>query len=535
MINISGKIYIKVALSIAIGAIGTSLVTSVLLYFSAVNSEQSKAEALIEQIGATIRSTASIALYVQDEELGQEIVQGLVINDLIAGAQLTDSLSLNVSFGDLADMDGLIHTNVQHPFIPEQSIGQLLIHPNRNYIQSIARQKATNDALLLLLYSAIVALFVSILVHKLLTQPIQNLTASFLKIDPRNTQTMRTLIHYDNDEIGQLVQGINDLMGELKLTLENETDLRKKTQALESKFRLIFEQASAGICLINSDNIVTAANPAFYHIQPSSSESTPFIDLFENSNQLESLLLRMRSEESVNHLSIDLKCKSNDGAVNKWVHCLFSRITNQRAQQRDIDSNSEEPIIEVIMYDVTSRAEKELKTRFEADHDALTHLKNRRAGEFEIDNLLQTVNLLDLSLIIFMIDLDKFKPVNDTYGHDSGDRVLIEVSKRLQSVFNGKNELCSRWGGDEFVTAFVVNSVNMDEITALAQSTLSSLSHPIEISDEISCEIGGSIGVVIAPQHANNIKELLACADKTMYKVKESGRGHFKVYDPNWK
>ena len=194
MINISGKIYIKVALSIAIGAIGTSLVTSVLLYFSAVNSEQSKAEALIEQIGATIRSTASIALYVQDEELGQEIVQGLVINDLIAGAQLTDSLSLNVSFGDLADMDGLIHTNVQHPFIPEQSIGQLLIHPNRNYIQSIARQKATNDALLLLLYSAIVALFVSILVHKLLTQPIQNLTASFLKIDPRNTQTMRTLI-----------------------------------------------------------------------------------------------------------------------------------------------------------------------------------------------------------------------------------------------------------------------------------------------------------------------------------------------------
>ena len=324
MISFSGKIYIKVARAIAIGAIGTSLITSVILYFNAISSEQSKAEALIEQIGATIRSTASIALYVQDQELGQEIVQGLVINDLIAGASLSDSLSLNVSYGDLSDNKGVIRTQVRHPFIPEQSIGHLLIHPNRNYIQRIAQQNAINDALLLLLYSAIAALFVSVLIHKLLTQPIQNLTQSFLKIDPRNTETMRTLIHKDNDEIGQLVQGINDLMGELKITLENETGLRKKTQALESKFRLIFEQASAGICLINSDNMISVANPAFNVIMPNWAEGVPFTHLFENVDQLASLLIRIRNEESVNHLSIDLKCLSQSGQANKWVHCLFS-------------------------------------------------------------------------------------------------------------------------------------------------------------------------------------------------------------------
>ena len=536
MIKITGKIYIKVALAIVIGAIGTSLVTSVFLYFNAVSSEQSKAQALIEQVAATIRSTASIALYVQDKELAQEIVQGLVINDLIAGAELSDPLSLDVSYGDLSDDKGLVKTQIQHPFIPNQYIGQLLIHPNRHYIQSIAQQNAINDALLLLLYSAIAALFVSVLIHKLLTQPIQNLTASFLKIDPRNTETMRTLIHKENDEIGQLVQGINDLMGELKITLENETDLRIKTQALESKFRLIFEQASAGICLIDADNMITAANPAFNNIQPNWLNGIAFTYLFENPDQLASLLIRIRNEESVNHLSIDLKCKSQLGEAKMWVHCLFSRVTNQRSQARPPSPvDSEGSLIEVIMYDVTVRAEKEQKTRFQADHDALTHLKNRRAGESEIENLLQTVNLLDMGLVLFMIDLDKFKPVNDTHGHDAGDRVLIEVGKRLQTVFAGRDELCSRWGGDEFVAAYVVNEVNINEIQTLAQSTLDSLRHPIEISDGICCSIGGSIGVVIAPIHANNTKDLLACADKTMYRVKENGRDHFEIYDPSWK
>ena len=141
---------------------------------------------------------------------------------------------------------------------------------------------------------------------------------------------------------------------------------------------------------------------------------------------------------------------------------------------------------------------------------------------------------MDMALVLFMIDLDKFKPVNDTYGHDAGDRVLIEVASRLKTVFDGKDELCSRWGGDEFVAAYVVNTINIAEIEALAQSTLDSLRHPIEISSDISCKIGGSIGVVIAPQHANTTKALLACADKTMYKVKENGRDHFEIYNPDW-
>jgi diguanylate cyclase (GGDEF)-like protein len=506
----------------------------VFLYFNAISSEQSKAEALIEQIGATIRSTASIALYVQDQELGQEIVQGLVINDLIAGAELSDSLGLDVTYGDISQGKGLIRTQVQHPFIPKQTIGQLLISPNRDYIQSIAQQNAINDALLLLLYSAIAALFVSVLVHKLLTQPIQNLTQSFLRIDPRNTDTMRTLIHKDNDEIGQLVQGINDLMGELKTTLENETSLRKKTQLLESKFRLIFEQASAGICLIDADNMISVANPAFNIIQPNWTEEIPFTHLFENVDQLSSLLIRIRNEESVNHLSIDLKCKSQLHGTNKWVHCLFSRVTSQRSDNRQLASNTNSELIEVIMYDITVRAEKERRTRFEADHDALTHLKNRRAGEATLGILIQKANEMDMALVLFMIDLDKFKPVNDTYGHDAGDRVLIEIANRLKMIFDGRDELCSRWGGDEFVAAYMVNTINLNEIKTLAQSTLDSLRHPIEISDDVRCKIGGSIGVVIAPHHANSTKDILACADRTMYKVKHNGRDHFKIYDPNW-
>ena len=134
--------------------------------------------------------------------------------------------------------------------------------------------------------------------------------------------------------------------------------------------------------------------------------------------------------------------------------------------------------------------------------------------------------------VLMMIDLDRFKPINDTYGHDAGDKVLRETAKRIRSKFNAESDICVRWGGDEFVVAFNLNNADKEEIKEKAEKLLESLQQPIQIQQDVKCNVGASIGVVFAPEHGKVLHELLVNADNSMYKVKEQGRGHVEFYSP---
>ena len=127
----------------------------------------------------------------------------------------------------------------------------------------------------------------------------------------------------------------------------------------------------------------------------------------------------------------------------RFAHCLFARIIDERRNERGQDS----VLVQIIVYDITERLARERRTRYEADHDALTELKNRRAGEEILAEMLkQSVNDKQ-TLVLMMIDLDRFKPVNDTYGHDAGDLVLLSVSNRISHYLNNETDICIRLGG----------------------------------------------------------------------------------------
>jgi diguanylate cyclase (GGDEF)-like protein len=210
------------------------------------------------------------------------------------------------------------------------------------------------------------------------------------------------------------------------------------------------------------------------------------------------------------------------------MHCLFAKVTDQRSQQRENHGS----IIEVILYDVTERAERELQTRFEADHDLLTHLLNRRSGEKKLHKMLFFSIKQQRPMVLMMIDLDKFKPINDTYGHETGDKVLLEVANRIKGTFTSEDQVCIRWGGDEFVVAFYIDDANNDTIKNQAETLLLKIQKPIKLQQDVSCSVGASIGLVMAPEHGKVLHELLVNADNTMYKVKAEGRGHVEFYLP---
>jgi diguanylate cyclase (GGDEF)-like protein/PAS domain S-box-containing protein len=177
--------------------------------------------------------------------------------------------------------------------------------------------------------------------------------------------------------------------------------------------------------------------------------------------------------------------------------------------------------------DITSRKESEKKIHRLAYYDPLTGLPNR--GMF-IDRLHQALAFAhreERQVCLVFLDLDNFKDVNDTYGHDFGDKLLREVSERLNGTMREADTL-ARLGGDEFVV--VLSSVNNQENTAsAAQRLMSVFSNPFILDGrKIYCSV--SIGIAIYPDDGSDTESLLKCADAAMYHAKEEGKAQYRFF-----
>jgi diguanylate cyclase (GGDEF)-like protein len=126
------------------------------------------------------------------------------------------------------------------------------------------------------------------------------------------------------------------------------------------------------------------------------------------------------------------------------------------------------------------------------------------------------------------MDLDGFKEINDNYGHETGDIVLIEVANRLKNRFR-KTDIIVRLGGDEFV--IVIENSNYDTAKMLAQKIIKEILKPIIIKDDLSVQVGASIGIAFYPDDVDSMEDLIKKADEAMYFSKRSGKGIVTFYD----
>ncbi len=176
--------------------------------------------------------------------------------------------------------------------------------------------------------------------------------------------------------------------------------------------------------------------------------------------------------------------------------------------------------------DVTEETRAQARVQYLSQHDALTGLPNRsRLRDYLEQNLASLRSGSTLTLLY--IDLDRFKPVNDTLGHAAGDEVLIGVASRLRERTRD-GDLVARLGGDEFVV--VLHRMGEDnDIDRLCNRIIDALSAPFIYEDQ-QISIGASIGVALAPTDANQANELLRCADIALYQAKDAGRGTWRAY-----
>ena len=178
---------------------------------------------------------------------------------------------------------------------------------------------------------------------------------------------------------------------------------------------------------------------------------------------------------------------------------------------------------------VRQLANSEARARYLALHDILTGLPNRKWIDEQLSQRLSTLPQNGQSFALLLLDLDRFKIINDTCGHQTGDELLVEVSRRLTGLLPGQ-DVVGRLGGDEFVM-LMDNVTDERQIVALCQQIIARLSQAMNLSGH-ELWIGVSIGVAVAPRDSMDRQELMRKADISLYAAKAKGGEHYRQFVP---
>ncbi|MGE5391983.1 MAG: putative bifunctional diguanylate cyclase/phosphodiesterase [Deltaproteobacteria bacterium] len=180
--------------------------------------------------------------------------------------------------------------------------------------------------------------------------------------------------------------------------------------------------------------------------------------------------------------------------------------------------------------DITDMKQKEEQIYNLAFHDALTGLLNRHSLSEELDKHIMDDQTHGRQGAFIFIDLDDFKLINDSYGHPSGDQLLVIIAQRLLTLKDDSVTL-ARLGGDEFII-YLKSITGIDQLRNFLQRLLGLFEEPFSIADS-AFDISASVGVALCPEHGKDLDDLLMNADAAMYKAKEAGKNQFRIYEPS--
>jgi len=361
------------------------------------------------------------------------------------------------------------------------------------------------SVLLSVLVGALAALFL-----RGALRPLKRAAATFDDIS-QGRAPLHALPVSGHDEVARLVESFN----RLQERLSTETVALEESEA---RYRQFVDDLPLGVMILQS-GAVAFVNPALEALIGYSRDELlgksflPFLVEEDRERAAETHMRRMRGETLP--AMLEYRVITRSGEVRHW-----------RLATRTIDWHG--PAAHSVVTDVTELKRAEEKLERSAHFDALTGVPNRVLLADRLQQALVQTSRSGRLMAVCYLDLDGFKPINDTWGHEAGDRLLVEMAERLKACLRG-GDTVARLGGDEFVL-LLLDLERVGECDAALQRVLDAVALPAQI-DGSEVTISASIGVSIYPFDGDDPDTLLRQADHAMYVAKESGRNRYCKFE----
>jgi diguanylate cyclase (GGDEF)-like protein/PAS domain S-box-containing protein len=304
----------------------------------------------------------------------------------------------------------------------------------------------------------------------------------------------------------KIIKNINSTLNQQKMFLRTIIDSDPNLIAVKDwngKF-IIANQSLADVYNTTIDNIIGKSESDFIH-----NEKEVWMTLSEDRKVMETLNTKLCSDK----LIID------EQGSKRWMQT--SKIP--------VILNNDRHIL-CISTDITKRKKDEESIYFNAHHDVLTSLPNRLLFNKQLGNSIIHAQNSGCMLAVLFLDLDRFKNINDTFGHSTGDQLLRLVAKRLMKCMK-EGDIVSRLGGDEFII-LLSNFNHIDDIIPVITMILGSFTTPFIVEGH-ELFTTSSIGISVFPHDGDNVENLIKNADVAMYRAKEQGKNNYQFYSPD--
>jgi len=288
-------------------------------------------------------------------------------------------------------------------------------------------------------------------------------------------------------------------------------DITERTR-IEEQYRLLFERTGTGMAVLEPDGTLSLVNRTFTQLAEADDSEIIGRSFLEGVAEMD------RAQMQEYHLK---RIRGED--VPDTYEFQFNSLKGRQGWallNLTFFPDSGQTLVSVI--DITERKRLETELRYLSNHDPLTGLYNRRALRKQLTEELHRADRYKHALSVFMLDIDYFKPINDTLGHQAGDKILSSLAKMLESSVR-ITDYASRYGGEEFVV--LLPETSLTKATELAERLRIEIAeHSISIGDNKEHNITVSIGVSTYPEHGDSGEDLLNAADSAMYTAKAAGR-----------
>jgi diguanylate cyclase (GGDEF)-like protein/PAS domain S-box-containing protein len=381
-----------------------------------------------------------------------------------------------------------------------------------------ALQKQKHDIYLFMALGALISALVTWFSIKYLTRPLEDLNAQIKNTSATASNELAPILVNGSREIDQLGQAFNHLIAKLNANIV----VREKTETALRLNASVFENAYEGIVIANANNIIVSVNKAFTTIT-----GIPASEVIGTNQSFMST--DARDEDF--HLSV-MESVHKTGA---WSGEVWSRKGNgdRYAMRLSVtsvkDEKGENSHYISVFSDITNLKTTQHRLKYLDSFDVLTGLPNRALFYERIIQAFARTNQQNTMIAVCFLDLDHFKTINENYGSEIGDQMLVQVSERVVNTIRFEDTV-ARIGGDEFIL-LLTGITKLDELKKILERILIDISQPYEINGEI-LTISTSIGVTIFPSDNADPETLVRHADQAMYNAKQEGRNRFHIFDP---